>query len=452
MKTKVLFFVFLFTISYFALCQNPSKYAVYENLPECDYDNIIMPVTPEEQAYLVYFDYFNIFDSIFVQNTIGEFSILNSNDETIKLLFFINAFNLLEGLGKIWGSNAVGTDSILTQISRTIPFTYPPNSKIRFFRFVQLGIPCGKWREPESEDVFQNWWEKARLAIPNSILDTSVWVIQLVRLSDNLILHTLDSLVVFPNGNSWIAPIVGHEPNKSTHIVDLPNQYANDSVYIRVEVRRYGPTPYGMKLTTSYVPAIYPLSLVYDYGPNNESQYTVKCNLNFDTLAKIFFSRLVNYFELVKNSNNGTIYESILSFRYNLLTLEDVSENLADSLRKMYNISRFNKEVTHDTLALPNFEILQNRKLFIHQTNIVSLGNNNYLLRLKINCRMNDLDGQIAVYDLQGRLLKDIKSVHFAKGLNTIEIPLENMNTRFVNILVIPKIEEPYSSAKVILN
>lgn len=449
MKTKVLFTVFIFTV-YFVFSQTPSKYAVDENLPECSYDNIVMPVTPEEQAHLVYFDYFNVFDSIFVQNTIGEFSILNSNGTRNKLLYFANAFDLLDNHGKIWGSNGRGTDSILTQISRTIPFTYPVNSKIRFYRLVQLGIPCGKWRAPESDEVFNNWWDRARFAIPNSILDTSVWLIQLVRSSDNSVLHTIDSVAVLPNGDSWVAPFVGFEPDKSTHIVDLPNEYANESVYLRVEVRRYGPTPFGMKLTTAYVPAIYPLSLVYDYGPNN-TYFTVKCKLNFDTLAKMFFARLVNYFNSIKATNNGVIPESVLSNNYNLAVLEDVSETLADSLMKMFNIGHLSNGIYHDTTTVSYFDKFKNRNLFVHQPHVVKLGNKNYLVKIRINCRMNESTGQIVFYDLQGRFLKEIKPVRLAKGLNTIEVPLENIDTRIVSILFIPDSNEPLTFLKAAL-
>lgn len=124
----------LFIVLNISYSQVPTKYVTYENLPECDYENLIMPVTPDEQAYLVYFDYFNIFDSSFVQNTVGEFSVLDSLGKIIKLLYFTEAFNFLNTVGKkVWGDNNVGTDSILTRLSRTIPFTYPENSKVRFF-------------------------------------------------------------------------------------------------------------------------------------------------------------------------------------------------------------------------------------------------------------------------------------------------------------------------------
>lgn len=447
MKNKILntYLYLLFILFNISYSQVPTKYATYENLPECDYENLIMPVTPEEQAYLVYFHYYNNFDSSSVENRVGEFSVLDSSGRIIKLLYFTEAFNFLDKLTRVWGDNNVGTDSILTQLSRTIPFIYPENSKVRFFRFTNVGTPCNKWREPDST-AFRDWWDRARLSIPNSILDTSVWVIQLVRLADHSVIFTVDSIAVLPNGNSWVAPFVGMEPEKSTHVVNLPNEYAYDSVYLRVEVRRFGPTPFGMMLTTAYIPFICPLSKRYDYGPNNEF-FEVKCNLNFDSLSKILFVRLVRYFDSVKTANGGTLPVYIYEYPYNIEVLADVSEVLADSLKRMFDIRERAKIIYSDTVVS---DFYRKKKIIIYEPISQNLGNMNYLLKVKILCRTDMFSGFLVLNDIKGRLLKKI-NVKLVKGLNFLEIPLESVASKWVGLMLISDDNTPCSYTGTVL-
>lgn len=446
MLTVYLYLLFFFlNISY---SQVPTKYVTYENLPECDYENLIMPVTPEEQAYLVYFDYYNGFDSSFVENSVGEFTVLDSSGRIIKLLYFTEAFNFLNRLTKVWGENNVGTDSILTQLSRTIPFTYPENSKVRFFRFTKVATPCNKWREPDST-AFRDWWEQARLAIPNSILDTSVWVIQLVRLADHSVIFTLDSIAVLPNGNSWVAPFVGREPDKSTHVVNLPNEYAYDSVYLRVEVRRFGPTPFGMELITAYIPSICPLSKIYDYGPNNELGFSRrKCNLNYDSLSKILFVRLARYFDSVKTANGGTLPDYIYEYPYNIATLAHESEVLADSLERMCDIRERARIIySSDTVVSRKME---KKKIIVYEPIPQNLGNKNYLLKVKILCRADMFSGFLVLQDIRGRFLEKI-NVKLVKGLNFLEIPIENIASQWVGLMLISDDNTPCSYTGTVL-
>jgi hypothetical protein len=392
--------------------------------PECNYSRALLDITPENSRFLWYFTFYNIFDSASVECTIGEFYVENNGIKTKCFPYLEPSLRLCNW--KILGQSAPGEDTILTQVAKTLNFTYRPNSRVIFFRELVVGIPCGLNPPPRDTNRYYgddaNFW----VAFPGVILDTSEWVIQLVDANTNEVLWTIDSVGIATNYDSPIARYYGTNPIRMNQIRDLPNEFAGDTVYIRISTRRYGPTPFGMWLYLS--PISYSLSTFREYGKDCYFPGHA-CNFDYDDFERnYYFPRLIEYLDSVVAARGGPLkFEDLPGKQF------WASGDLLDSLYTRY----FNKWYINDTMYFwvergdsiaPRIGIWPSRegptktltspdgtkityfydaetKTFVFRSNA----------RLE-NCR-------IKVFNLLGNLLWESQSFQISEGINKVVFP-----------------------------
>lgn len=137
MRTK---FYFLILLGFLLLLFHYSQKLVGE-CPECNYSEALLGINDENSAFLWYFTFYNIFDTVSVECTIGEFYYEN-NGVKHKIFPRIDPSFVICNW-RILGQNGPGEDTILTQLVRTKNFIYQPNSNIIFYRDLMVGVSCG---------------------------------------------------------------------------------------------------------------------------------------------------------------------------------------------------------------------------------------------------------------------------------------------------------------------
>ncbi|MGC8957961.1 MAG: hypothetical protein ACP5LT_09100 [Candidatus Kapaibacteriota bacterium] len=138
----------------------------------------------------------------------------------------------------------------------------------------------------------------------NCILDTSEWVVQLVRASDNQVLWTIDSVGFLPNNNCPYAIAYGIQPYRINHIRNLPDEFSGIDVYIRISIRRWGPTTFGMLLAP--VVARANLSAFQEYA-ECDSIYRVlgyKCKFDWKRFNHFYYEKVVEYLDSIVAAKN----------------------------------------------------------------------------------------------------------------------------------------------------
>ncbi len=318
---------------------------------QCDVENAIFPITQEEQAFLYYWNFYNPFDSAYVNCTIGEFRVLNNN--SINWIIITRPYNIKN---EFQGDSIQGEDHILRSKAFTNSFVYSLNSSLKFFRELSVGVPCDKSDNFPSGDETDNlsWIEKLFVTGVQRILDRTEFVIQLVRSSDDAVLFTIDSVGIDVNPNSIVAPAYGTQPFTMNRTVTLPNAYAGEEVYIRVSPRRWGSTPYGILLTIR--PSWISLSSIKEYGENNYFN-TEKCSeAEYSTLDSVYFANLLTHCDTVK-SITGKLPEGTIARK--LLTKEQQDTIIKYYYDSIYiNGKKYYEEKNYDT---PYTEILESK-------------------------------------------------------------------------------------------
>lgn len=152
-----------------------------------------------------------------------------------------------------YGLDNPGIDTLLRKRCRTQPFYVPDSSTIEFFRLLSVSLGCGKRREgvkdtliipPQPVNMIAAQWK----LYEGCVLDTTEFVLELVRASDEAIIAVLDSVGVVPNPTSQLIQHYGTNPTMRTLRVPIPQQAWGTIAYVRVSPRRYGPTPLGLQM------------------------------------------------------------------------------------------------------------------------------------------------------------------------------------------------------------
>ncbi|MGB9856477.1 MAG: hypothetical protein ACPLKS_08085 [Caldisericum exile] len=306
-KTLLIFFsLFALLISISLFCQ----------CPECDTSNFILSIKPEDSDYLYYGLFQNIFDSCGVSYEIGEFRIVDATGSIRRIYLEFDSTivsddspykyeNETSPFVGILGSPTKGIDTILSSVLKTQIFIYPPNSKIRFYRVLEAYKNCDVVKRDTNLsycDEIPNISSFFLIEKNNCIIDTSEWVLYLIRASDGQIITIIDSVGFLPNQNCPFAPAYGTNPYRMNQEIDLPNQFANEPVYIKLSVRRYGPSPFGMFFNPTH--GRVSSSSIREYDATNGCEFGYKCNFKISWFEHYYYRKVIEYLDsiaIVKN-------------------------------------------------------------------------------------------------------------------------------------------------------
>ncbi len=319
--------------------------------PDCNYNDFILSIGKENERYLVYAGYFNFFDTCDISCSIGEFRWVDSNGVVNRIYLNLNPeicnrnkpwVVKLFGNEYVLGSSEPGEDSLLTNAVRSEVFRYKPNSKIYFFRELRAARSC-EGISPEDTTVFScpDIPLFFHIDFLNCILDTSEWVIQLVRAEDHQILTTIDSVGFLPNGNCPYAIAYGNEPYRMNHIRDLPDEFANLDVYIRISARRWGPTPFGLLFGIIISRANFSAFEEYMECEGTNGILGRKCNFEWSRFNRFYYEKVIEYLDSIVAVNNRPPYYSELP-RNRYFLFSDTDYN-ALILNRYYSYDSANK-------------------------------------------------------------------------------------------------------------
>lgn len=202
---------------------------------------LIFNYRPDDYEYLHYYYIWNQFDASVVMYEFGEAALVHgTKKERIYLSDFVKDAEKVQGIG----TQGISTD--IQALARTKDFTLSDTGRIEWFgRLQSFRTPC----DPVQYDTVKG--EGPNRPGPDwGVLDRTEFVVQLVRSSDNIVLATLDSLGVNPTGTTGAVDTrYGYDPSIIVHSHPIPTGYANETVYIQISPRRYGPTPLGLTIS-----------------------------------------------------------------------------------------------------------------------------------------------------------------------------------------------------------
>lgn len=413
MKNISMIIVFIVSVLNFQL-------SVGAECPPCDYSKALLGITPENSRFLWYFHFFNVFDSVDVEATYGEFQIVRNN-EMRKVNFKIDQF-FESNNWRILGQEEVGEDRILSGVARTEPFVYDSASKLQFFRLLTAGISCSA---TPPIDTNANKIQDAPFWVGyvGVVLDTSEWVVQLMDKETERVLASLDSVGISTNYNSPYANVYGTNPRITKVEVDLPDEFAGREVYLRISTRRYGPTPLGMWVYVT--PSKFSLSTFYDYNNGECIIPWAKCAFDYTDFEVYYLGKLIEYLDsLVASQNRPLRFEDLPSDRRWL----GVHSHLLDSLYSRY----FDKFFINDTNYVwiergsgQNYRKCENLNKFsgLNEVGKLDVFYNEISKCILLKSTHNISNCKVKIYNLSGRKIWESKNYDIVKGENTICLP-----------------------------
>lgn len=252
---------------------------------DCNIHEAVLDVTLQDERYLEYLRYENRFDSATVSYTFGEVRLThNGKEQRILLTSFANEFRKNEG------DTSQGVDKVLQALGRTEPFQLSSGDNVQFYRELSAYAPCGRIGERGSGGgQTGNWTDGHWVCGVNRIMDQTEFVLQIVRESDDIVVGTLDSVLVMPNPTTRWAPRYGTDPDALNHIrsVNIGSVAPGTTVYLRVSPRRVGPTPLGMLMNK--IDSWVSLSTLYERSPTGISRCKAA---DFDSLQSILVQKI----------------------------------------------------------------------------------------------------------------------------------------------------------------
>lgn len=209
----------------------------------------IFNISDENERFLRYFRFENVFDSVTVGYELGEL-ITSNNNEEIKLIFKERMIQEPHYMQSISDS---GLDYFSAYFTHTNNFIVPDSSTLSFYRYVFLDVLGTNEYALSAADSTDPFNEKPLdshdfrwVCEPGEVMDDMEFRVQLMDASNDTALVTLDSVGVNRNPNSIVAGRYGARINETTHSVNIPHEYWGKEAYIRILPRRVGDTPFGM--------------------------------------------------------------------------------------------------------------------------------------------------------------------------------------------------------------
>ncbi len=268
-------------------------------------DSVIFNTSMEKYKYLRYLYFLNEFDSATVSFYFGEVTV-RSNSTILQ----VPLTDSLSNYKTFRGDSLQGENANLLSLARTAAFTMPPGSVTAdYFAELRALAPCGSssktaWKGIESgfAEQSQNRWNITYNPIwdigVGAIQDHTEFSIQLVRVSDNSIIKELGRFGIEPNPNGSYALYYPEDANAQMHHVTIGSEYAGQNVYVRVSPRRWGPTPYGVRMSAM------PMDMNKSFRSGNFKNSLLAAQLDFthserDSLQKWYYDDLFVYFDSI---------------------------------------------------------------------------------------------------------------------------------------------------------
>lgn len=209
------------------------------------YHDPFFAISTNDRRCLRYAVVRNVFDSAYVQFTIGELRV--QTDNTVRRIPF--ELEEVGGQTMVQGTPMQGRDMSLAAFLHSAPFDVPQQGgNIGFFRMVRVQRGCierGSADEPQAGDDPKSAVDWNFCPGLNVLHDTTAVTIELVRVDDGAVVATLDSVVVRSTANSRFASLTGSAPTTVNRSIPIPAQAYGQRVMVRIVPYRYGPTPFG---------------------------------------------------------------------------------------------------------------------------------------------------------------------------------------------------------------
>jgi len=294
----------------------------------------------------------------------------------------------------------------LNEFLTTESFYLPENTtSIEFFRQVATNWdPCAE-HSGSNNDGF---W---------GVPDRTDYSVELIKVSNDQLVLTLDSVTALPSTedtNHW----VGTNVALSYHIIPINVMTIGaDEYYLRVKIKRFGPSPHGLQASDnySYVNVSTLWSKYGDYiSTEGETSY-------FDTLNTMFRSQLITHLDSIYTSSPNVFVSfprySPTGFRDEFMDryfgpLQEYVTALGDTISAYWWSSPNEKRVSQNKLV-------SNSDDFRIEYVAPCIVSGSQQLYLKINST-RETELVIYVTDIQGQKLVDVYKGKIYAGNNTI--------------------------------
>lgn len=205
-------------------------------------------IRAQDQAFLRYNRVVNPFDTSIVGVEAGEFEIGGAATWGRVNWKWIQADKRFQG------QSTLGADYSLAAVLESEPFLYQGQDSVRFYRMAFVnnrgcdpGTPPsggghGNGSGVDGSWTDNDWWS----TVPNDIRDTSIFVIEVVRATDGVVVGTIDSVRIGANPTSSVVPHSGTAPSDLYHQRTLNGLSVNTSYCFRIKPVRYGTSAHGM--------------------------------------------------------------------------------------------------------------------------------------------------------------------------------------------------------------
>lgn len=260
-------------------------------------------ITNEHNRHLWCVYVMNQFDSAWVEYHFGEVQLITAEGaQFVDMRVALDDY--LEGtMGrKIAGQAATGIDSTLLPHGHSKSFSVPPSGgSVQMVRdFVAYTCyPIDYDRGSGPGDTNLTSWEDSRWWVgADRIMDRSDIMVDVVDEASGDVLGTIDSVTSMPNPISNMAIRGGTAVDSSIIIRTLPTSANGKDIYLRVRIRRTGPTPYGMVMRKMW--SVIPLSRTIGFRPlpitpTQPLLWTDQKKAHNDSVYAQFFDELMAY-------------------------------------------------------------------------------------------------------------------------------------------------------------
>ncbi len=380
-----------------------------------DASDAVLGTNAKNIGYLRYFHLENKFESASVNYLFGEIRIINVRAKLlVPLTNRINEENAVEGI------KSQGIDSFLLIKTCTNTFRFKPNSHIKFLRKLYLSELNGQntlMNNPnqEAENDYESKYDNNWIVSKNSIKDQTEFLMEIVKVNDPSSIYVIDSVGVDENNDQVVAPRYGWKPDKINHIRRLPNEFANQDVYIRVKPIRYGRT--NKSLTMRTVPHwISKSALAENEGLLNSKvaseEFTRK-------LLNKFFNESLLYCDSVKTTT-GRLPDKLPLIEFLTLEQKEILEKMFFDVKIVNNdtiiTEKNNKQIQTADIYLGEDK---HNRLSVNHINCIPFDK---ILSLNIHCVVGLPESTIKLFDYQYALLSEIWYGDLHPGINNVSI------------------------------
>lgn len=370
--------------------------------------DVVLGINSSNIGYLRYFNIQNIFDSVSVNFLFGEVRINNGSIKSfIPLITRTNEEIILKG------TYVQGVDSLLLTRTKTNIFRYKPNSYIMFLRKLSLIWNNSQQSESSKHDaVDEEYYDPdiKWLSGEKFIKDRTEFIMELVKVWDPNIVYVIDSVGVDKSDEQIVADRYGWKPDRKNHVRKLPNDFANQDVFIRIKPVRYGRPDKALEL-----------KIIPDWiskSSFSESDRPKASDLNLvQKLLNKFFKEALFYCDSVKTAT-GRLPEK-------LPLIDALTHEQKEILEKMFfDVKITNKdtiitEKNNQQIKSPDVYLSDDRhkKLSVSHINCIPFDKS---FSLNIHCKVGLPESTIKLFDYQYTLIKEIWHGDLHSGNNTI--------------------------------